>query len=297
MLLAARVALFFVSFLWGISFVFTKRYLEVIDPIAFTAYTFLISGGFFYVLTLLRGKRIAFRFREGLLLGILIYFLEVPQTIGLSQTTAANTAFITAIGVLFIPFLTYLLYRHPIHVSTWVALPIAFVGVNLLTGGIREFNQGDLWVVLAAIGCLFYIVFTEHFEKERGADLFALCAQQFLVVGVVSLSTAVIAGSELGLRSADASWVPLIWLTVLFTLIPYLLLQFAERFADEVDTTFYGVLEPLVGGAAAWTIGAEAVTSAMLFGGILIVVALIISEYHRPSIAHIKRHAKTRHWR
>lgn len=294
MLLISKTALFLVSFLWGTSFVFTKQYLEVIDPVTFTAYTFLISGFFLLLVNVLRGKKIAFRFREGLLLGIFIFFLEVPQTIGLSQTTAANTAFITAVGMLFIPFLTYLLYKHPIHGSTWVALLTAFVGVNLLTGGIHAFNQGDLWVVAAAIGCLFYIVFTEHFEKEKGSDVISLCTQQFLVVGVVSFLAAIISGSDLGLKSAQASWVPLIWLTILFTLIPYLLLQFAERFADELDTTFYGVLEPLVGGAAAWTIGAEAVTMPMIVGGVLIVLALILSEYHRPNIASIKRRVRAR---
>ncbi|KKW19212.1 MAG: Permease, partial [Parcubacteria group bacterium GW2011_GWA2_51_10] len=158
---------------------FTKRYLEFIDPITFTAYTFLAAGFVFLIVTLVRGHGITFRFREGFLLGILIFFLEVPQTIGLSQTTAANTAFITAIGMLFIPFLTYLLYRHPIHPSTWLALATAFVGIELLTGGIVSFNSGDLWVTLAAVGCLFYIVFTEHFEKEKKAILYPSARSNF----------------------------------------------------------------------------------------------------------------------
>lgn len=275
-----RIALFLVSFLWGISFVFTKGYLDVLNPITFTSYTFLISGLFFFGIVFIKGKKFSFRLREGILLGILLFFLEAPQTIGLSQTTAANTAFITSLGILLIPFLEWVLYKHKIRTITFIALAIAFFGTHLLTGGIQHFSQGDIWIVMAAIGCLFYMVYSDHFEKEKKSDMTILCSQQFLTVGIVSFFAAFVSGAPLGLQTSDGSWGTLFILTILFTLGPYILLQWAERYADEVKITFYSILEPLVGGIAAWTIGAEKTTPSMIFGGTLIFIALIFSEYY-----------------
>ncbi len=207
--------------------------------------------------------------------------MEASQNIGLSKTTAANTAFITSLGILLIPFLEWLIYKHKIKLVTFIALAIAFLGMHLLTGGIQYFNEGDIWIVIAAIGCLFYMVYSEHFEKEEKSDMAVLCAQQFLTVGFISLLASLILKAPLGLQTADGSWMPLIVLTFSFYFIPYILLQWAERYADEVKITFYSILEPLIGGAAAWTIGAEKATVSMVFGGALIIFALILSEFHR----------------
>ncbi len=275
-----RLALFSVSFLWGISFVFIKGYLYVLNPIVFTAYTFLISGFFFLGIVLFKSKKFLFRLREGILLGILLFFLQALQNIGLSKTTAANTAFITVLGVLLIPFLEWVLYKHKIKLATFIALIIAFLGIHLLTGGIQYFNEGDMWIVMAAIGCLFYMVYSEHFEKEKNSDMTVLCSQQFITVGAISFFASIVLKAPLGLQVPNGSWVPLIALTFFFTLMPYLLLQWAERYADEVKITFYSALEPLIGGIAAWTIGAEKATLPMVFGGLLIVCALFISEYY-----------------
>lgn len=276
-----RIALFLVSFLWGISFVFQKGYLKVLSPITFTAYTFLVLGFLFLGIVLFKGKKFSFRLREGVLLGAMLFFLEAPQSIGLLQTTAANTAFITALGILLIPFLERALYGHKIKFITLLALAIAFWGTHLLTGGIQHFNEGDMWVVVAAIGALFYMVFSEHFEKEKKSDMSVLCAQQFLTVGTISLLIGFISKAPLGLQTADGSWLPFIYLTVFFSIIPYILLQWAERYADDVKITFYSTLEPLIGGAAAWTIGVEKATPSMILGGALIVFALMLSEFHR----------------
>ena len=276
-----RGALFLVSFLWGISFVFTKGYLKTLDPVTFTAYNFLISGVIFSLIVWWRGHKLTFRLYEGVVLGFFLFLLEVPQMIGLSETTAANTAFITSLGILFIPFLEWLLYKHKIAIMTYAALFIAFLGVFLLTGGIAYFNRGDLWIALSAVGCLFYMVFSNHFEQEKKSGTLVLCTQQFLVTGTLALFVALILKIPLGLEVQGGSWLPLIVLTLSFTLIPYLLVQWAERSANEVEITFYSILEPVVGGLAAWTIGQEIPTLAMLLGGLLIVGALIISESRR----------------
>jgi drug/metabolite transporter (DMT)-like permease len=290
MVVLPRAALLLVSLLWGVSFVYTKPYLLAMNPIAFTAYNFLIAGVIFLLIARERGMKLSFRLREGVILGVFLFFTEAPQMIGLSETTAANTVFLQALGILLIPVLERVMYGRKIASITIVALIVAFVGANLLTGGVTHFNQGDMWNVISALGFLFYIVFLGHFEKEKKSGLFVLCTQQFLTCGILSLVAAVVVNAPLGLETAQASWLPLIVLTLLFTLIPYLLLQWAEKYASEVETTFYSILEPLIGGIAAWTIGAELATPSMVLGGVLIIAALVLSEFHRVNFRTLRRH-------
>lgn len=289
----ARLALFLVSLLWGLSFVFTKDYLEIMNPLVFTGYSFLACGLVFLLALRFQKKKFTFRLREGIILGIFLFLMEGPQMIGLSETTAANTAFITSLGILLIPFLEYLLYGHSVKRGTIVALLFALLGIHYLTGGVSSFSWGDMWVVVAALGCLFYMVVLDHYEKEKSSSLMVLCTQQFITVGVVSLAAAYLVSAPFGVVNAGSfdSWWPLIWLTVVFNLIPYLLLQWAEKYADEVQITFYSVLEPLIGGLAAWTIGAEFATPSMVAGGALIIVALVISEFvnRRHSLLYVRR--------
>jgi drug/metabolite transporter (DMT)-like permease len=287
----SRIALFFVSLLWGLSFVFTKDYLEVMNPLVFTGYSFLLSGIFFVAVAAYQKKKLSFRLREGILLGVLLFLMEGPQMIGLSETTAANTAFITSVGILLIPILEWLIYKRDLKRATIFALVVALVGIHLLTGGVNNFNVGDVWIVLAAFGALFYMVYLDHFEKEKNSTMMVLCAQQFLTVGVVSLVIAYVSNAPFGYISGEGSLVPFFWLTLIFTLVPYLLLQWAERSADEVQVTFYSVLEPVVGGLAAWTIGPELATPGMMLGGGLIVFALLVTEFanRHHTLRHLRR--------
>lgn len=283
--LSSAIALFAVSLLWGASFVFTKGYLDVVHPVLFTAYAFLASGAVFLLISLALRKSITFRLREGVLLGVCLFFLEVPQMIGLAATTAANTAFITSVGILLVPFLKWLLYRHPVRLTTGLMLAVACAGVFFLTGGIRSFGAGDAWIALSAAGLMLYMVLTDHFEKEAGSATLVLCAQQFLTVGALALLAGAAFGLPFGLKTVDGSWMPLVALTFAFTLVPYLLLQWAERYASEIEVTFYSILEPLIGGIAAWTIGMERATPLMILGGMLIIGALAVSESHRLRLA------------
>ena len=283
-----KLALFFVSFFWGVSFIFTKQYLEVIHPLLFTAWTFLLAGGIFFILAKGRSKQpLTFRLREGMILGVFLFFLEAPQMIGLSETSAANTAFITSLGILLIPLAEWVIYRRAVTLYTWLALLVAGFGLYYLTGGIGVMNRGDAWVILAALGCMLYMVYSDHYEKEERSDLFVLCTQQFLTVGLLALGMAFLTQVSIVVIPSHL-YMPLVYLTLFFTFVPYLLIQWAERYASEVEVTFYGILEPVIGGIAAWTIGRESPTLMMVIGGILVIGALIVSETRKVVLTPVR---------
>lgn len=276
-----RWALFFVSFFWGISFIFIKPYLTVIHPLVFTAWSFLLSAGLFFLLSRGWSKETwSFRLHEGVILGILMFCLQAPQMVGLSETSAANTAFITSFGILLIPLAERVLYRKMVTSHTWGALLVACLGLYYLTGGVIGFGRGDMWVFFAAIGCMLYMVYSDHCEKEKRSDFLVLCTQQSLTAGFLSLCVLAVFGVPLPIPSSAIIF-PIVFLAIPFFFVPFLLIQWAERYASEVEITFYSILEPVIGGLAAWTIGHESPTLAMIVGGVLVVGSLIISEVRK----------------
>lgn len=265
------------AILWGWSFIYAKALLEYIDPIFLTGTTFLLSGVLFLLYCTLSGRSLVFRWREGLILGGLLCLVEMAQTIGLSQTTAANTVFISGLGVLTVPFLERIFFKKKVPLIIWFAVVMSLVGLYFLTGGPNEIGQGDLWVFLCALGVGAYLIATSRFEKEKKSDIYVLCAQQFLSVGIFASMTSFLLGT-FELSSLEPFWQEFLILSFFATLLPYTFIQYAEEYLTTFQITFISSLEPFVGGLLAWTYGREPHTALMVAGGIIMACASLVAE-------------------
>lgn len=273
----ALAAISSTAILWGWSFVYAKALLEHIDPVFLTGTTFLLSGLVFLGYCLLSGRTLRFRWREGLLLGVLLAWVEVAQTIGLSQTTAANTVFISGLGVLMVPFFEKIIFKKKVPVVIWLALGVSLLGLYLLTGGVHEIGQGDLWVFFCALGVAGYLMASDRFEKERQSDIYALCAQQFLAVGIFASLLSIFLGT-FEVATLKPFLREFFILTIFATLLPYYFIQFSEEYLTSFQITFVSSLEPFVGGLLAWTYGREPYTALMVAGGLAMACASLIAE-------------------
>ena len=154
------LALLYTVVVWGWSFPFTKALFIYVDAITFTAYAFLLSGIALLVISATLGNLSFFyRWKEGLLLGILLCLVELPQTIGLGESSAQNTVFISNSGLLLLPFLAYVMMKEKIFSRHIAALLLCFLGLYYVTGGITELVRGDLWLVFAAPMVPLYLVY------------------------------------------------------------------------------------------------------------------------------------------
>lgn len=273
------LALLYTVVIWGWSFPFTKALFVYIDPIAFTAYGFLLSGAALLIISWLRGhKNFFYRWKEGLLLGTLLCLVELPQTIGLGLTSSQNTVFISNSGLLLLPFLAYVMMHEKIYPRHLLALMLCFLGLYFVTGGIGQLGIGDLWLVFVMPMVPLYLVYAGKYERERKSDLVLLCAQQYIIVGVLSL--VFVTNFRAAFTMPPHAMVNFFLVTFLATFLPYFFVQWAEGKMLLVGATFIYALEPLFGGIFAWTLGGEPVTILKVFGGLLVVCALIISQLH-----------------
>jgi drug/metabolite transporter (DMT)-like permease len=272
----AKLSLLIVAILWGSSFAFQKVLLDTIHPVLFTLYNFLITGILFLLYVLYKKYWLLYRWKEGVMLGLFIAGMEIMQMFGLSLSTAANTSFISNLGMLFIPYLGWMLYQHKVRSRDTLTLLVAAVGLYFLVGGIYGVVFGDFLLLLSSFFMGFYFLMSERFESEKGSHMSVLCVQQFFTVSAVCTVYLLVTGNHF---SVDTALVSQFGLQIaLFTAIPYALIQWASKYSNEMITAMYdGIAEPLVGGIVAWGLFLEATGPLKVFGAMLMVVSFAAS--------------------
>lgn len=122
----------------------------------------------------------------GTVCGFLLCVAATVQTIGLKYTTAANSGFITAMYIIFVPF-AGLLFGKKINPRTGAGAVIALFGLYLLSiaGSGLKINKGDLITLLCAVLFTFHIVCVDYFAPK--VDGVMLSCLQFFVSGSLNI--------------------------------------------------------------------------------------------------------------
>ncbi len=270
---AALAVLVGCAAVWGSTFVVIRGALASVDPIWLVAYRFAAA----YVLLLaVTGFPPSVRFRmsrEGLLLGGVLAGVYVPQTLGLTSTTAADSAFITGLFVAFVPPLEWTLRgRRPQPVDA-VTTALCLGGLWLLTGGVRAATAGDLLTLVCAVFCAVHIVLADRFVR-RGVDVRALNAQQFLVLAGVALACN-LARRAPPPRPDPAAWAAIAYLSTVATVGAFLAQLHAQRQVQPAAAAVALSLEPAFAAAFAWTLG-EPFSTREALGGAGVLAALAV---------------------
>jgi drug/metabolite transporter (DMT)-like permease len=173
-----RLALFLTTVIWGATFPATKAALAQIPPLSFLLLRFalgtMLVGLWFAVV---RGRL----YRDRALLaasGTATFFLflgYVLQTVGLRYTAASNSAFLTALYVIFVPLI---LRRFDGRIL--LATAVAVVGLWFLIKPGASMNIGDLLTLGCALAFAGHIACLERFTRKFDAP--SLLAWQMAVV-------------------------------------------------------------------------------------------------------------------
>lgn len=140
--------------IWGASFTLVRWALESFSATSLMFWRFLIAfavGETFVYLFNREGFKnshsdIKRAMIPGIFLGCSLFF----QTYGLNFTTATNSGFITSLYVVMIPFILFILFKHPIHLRHILFSLMAFVGMAFLLG-LKDLQIGKgEWLTLAA---------------------------------------------------------------------------------------------------------------------------------------------------
>lgn len=183
----ARVTFWLIvtTFFWGGSFVFNKIGFREIPPVHFFFFRFTLAT---CLMALLCRRRLSGLnrtiFRRGALVGVALAATNLVFVLGVAGTSVSRAGFLNNLFVLFIPLISYLLWRErlsPLFIF-WIAL--AVVGLwQLASGSTEGFNRGDLLSTLCALFISLHIIVVSRVLKDE--DVYLVSLVQFATVAAI----------------------------------------------------------------------------------------------------------------
>jgi drug/metabolite transporter (DMT)-like permease len=276
----AVIALLGVGFTWGAAFVLMKDAIELQPYMDFLATRFTIAA---LAMILLRPV-ISLRFdagdiKYGGLIGVVLAFGYITQTIGLELTTAATSGFLTGLYVIFTPLIAWLFVRR--RISGKVALGVLFsiVGMAIFSGAATstEFQVGQIWLVVCAVLYAVHILLLGQYGKTRNSYRFAML--QIAAVALVTWGFALVDGYQP--PPNFEVWFAVLFTALLSTVLAFWIQTWAQTLIDPARVALLITSEVIFTALLAIGLGQEPLTIAIAIGGGMMLTAMLIVEWPR----------------
>ncbi len=214
--------------------------------------------------------------KAGSMIGVFLFIAFAFQTIGMSYTTASKNAFLTALNVVMVPFIAFIICKKKIGVKGIIGAVMAVVGVGILS---LEKNLtlglGDALTLICAVGFAFQIFFTSIYVKKYRATVLNFI--QMLTAFVLSVISMFCFG-ETQFAVTTKGWISVLYLGVVSTTLCYLLQTACQKHVDETKAAIILSMESVFGTLFSIIILHEQITLRMVIGCVIILAAVIISN-------------------
>ncbi|NTW06006.1 MAG: DMT family transporter [Peptococcaceae bacterium] len=273
----ADLALLFVSFIWGITFVVVKDALHDIEPFYFLGYRF--AGAFLFLGLIFHKALFKINIREvaaGALIGVFLFGGYAFQTVGLKYTGAANAGFITGLALVLVPLFVTIISRKLPSAYIVTGVLVSFLGLAMLSlGNNFILNYGDILVFFCAICYAIQIMMVGKYAVKL--DPVKITLVQIGTVSVISFILAFF------LETPPQSFTRPVWMALLATSVPATSLAFliqnkAQKFTSPIHTAIIFTTEPVFAGFAAFVLAGEILSGMQLFGCALILTGMLIAD-------------------
>jgi drug/metabolite transporter (DMT)-like permease len=273
-----KIGLMLVAIIWGTGFVASALALENYSAYQILAIRFTIA---FLVLLVLNIKRLkvlsAKTIKRGSLLGVFLFLAFAFQTVGLQFTTPSKNAFLTAVNVVIVPFLGYLLLKKKLSVKSIVGSFVTLIGIALLslTGSVGSFNLGDILTLICAVFFALQIFVTDLFVNEE--ETWSLMLLQMGSAAILSWITLFVTGDKLPVLEFK-SLMPVLYLGLVSTLLAYFIQTASQKYTTSSQAAIILSTEAFFGMISSVIILSERVSINMLVGAVFIFIGILIVE-------------------
>lgn len=274
----ADLALIAITFVWGSTFTVVKSSLLYISPILLVAVRFWIATAI--TVALMPGqmrKMSAKSLCQGLVLSTVLLGGFVFQTVGLRSTSPSYSAFITALSVLLVPLLGFILYRDRPRMQTIAGVILATAGLWTLLVNLRQMRigSGDMLTLVCAFLFAFQILLLGHFVTTT--DYRQLMLLQ--MAGTAVLCTVLVPVLEAPFIIWNSSLLGYFFVTgVLATAVAFYVQARAQQFTTPNRTALIFSMEPFFAALFAYWILGQVLTAREWVGGVLILAGILVSE-------------------
>ena len=308
-----NLLLLLTAMIWGTAFVGQRVGMDSIEPITFNATRMALAavmvGALAFLLRLKNNKReIARRaasgttpdvtsenvsrkgeenaaqwgntWKGGICCGLFLTAGSVFQQMGVVYTSAGKAGFITAMYMLLVPILNFLLFKKKKSWLVWLAVFIGVGGMYLLC--VKEdfsLTWGDILVCICALMFSGHILCCDRFVKL--ADPIELAAVQFATASVISAAVAFLMETP-AWAGIVAAAIPILYCGVVSGGIGYTLQIVAQKYTDPTVASLLMSLESVFAVIAGAILLGEQMSSRELLGCAVLFVAIILVQIPLP---------------
>jgi drug/metabolite transporter (DMT)-like permease len=277
------------ALVWGGGFIGVQKSLETLSPFYMIGIRFAIASIMLIVVFWKKLKSITKQdWISGMVVGTLLFLGFTFQTIGAMYLSVGKLAFLTALNVIMVPFLVFIIYKERIKSYNIMAGLIAIVGfsfLNLTKDMGFSLGIGEVLGILCALVFAGHITSLGHFSKK--GDIIILAITQMIVCCVLAFVFAFIfekPPTEITVQMA----VPVVYLGVFSTFIAFLFQTIGQKYTSSSRAAIILCMESVFGIVFSVILLDDRVTINVIIGSVLIFSSVILSEYmHVRSNSHV----------
>ncbi len=283
----APLALLFVSFIWGATFVVVQNAMSFVGPFTFNAIRFLFAGIILLFVQIIFSQKtskqdIKHSSLAGLIVGFFLCVGYLLQTFGLLYTTSSKAGFLTGLSIIMVPILSFIFLKQRATVFIVLGIAVATAGLYLLTAGDSfQLNIGDILVLGCAVAFAAHILVNGFFSKKISPLL--LSTSQVLAVGIFSSICAFLFEDWEKLFSVSLwtnhSFLFALFLTSLFaTAIAFFIQTSAQKHTSPTRVAIIFAMEPVFAALTGVLVANEQLSISAVIGCLCIFLGMIFVE-------------------
>lgn len=279
------------AFIWGTAFIAQSLGSDYAEPLTFNcarsvlATIFLlgccfvidtISGRPFTILGTkdpLRRERLL---KGGVLCGVALSLASFMQQLGIMYTTVGKSGFITALYIVLVPLLSFLVLRRSVSLLQWASVAVAAVGMYFIC--INEgfsINKGDFYTLICAFCFAGQIICVDKIITDL--DGVRLSLVQFATCTVLN-GVLMLIFENPSWSSVMQGWLPIAYAGIMSSGVAYTLQIVGQRHCAPVLACMLMSLESAFALLSGWLLLGQAMSAREIFGCALVFAAIMLAQ-------------------
>ena len=286
--LRGSLMLLLTAIIWGVAFVAQSDGMNYVGPFTYNGVRTLLGGvvlipviAFFKTFPSKKDEQkekapLKTTVLGGIICGVVFFVAGMLQQYGISMTTAGKAGFITALYIVIVPVISFIIFRKTT-LKVWICCAIAIAGFYFLC--INEgfsVSAGDLLVLACALFFAVHIMVVDRFNAH-GIDGTLMSCVQFFTAGTLMLICMFIFEKP-DINAILSAWLPIVYGGVMSCGVAYTFQILGQRTTEPATATLLMSLESVFAALAGCLLLGETLSIKELAGCALVFAAVILAQ-------------------